>query len=83
MVYLSKFILEERQLNFDLLRPLLLETAEKLRNVDPKVAQTGPARRGDERILNLHFDLLNEKQREIYRLISQSIQDTYRNDDQL
>jgi len=83
MVYLSKSILEEKHLHFELLRPLLLETAEKLKYFDPRSSQTGPARRGDERILQLHFDLLNEKQREIYQLISQSIQDTYRNDDQL
>jgi predicted short-subunit dehydrogenase-like oxidoreductase (DUF2520 family) len=83
LVYLSQKILKNKQLNSDLLRPLLLETVEKLKRYDPRTIQTGPARRGDERILALHRDILNERQRDIYELISESIQDTYLNDDQL
>jgi predicted short-subunit dehydrogenase-like oxidoreductase (DUF2520 family) len=83
LVYLSEQLLQTRKLNFDLLKPLLFETAEKLKQGNIKSSQTGPARRGDKRILELHESLLSGKQRILYELLSDSISETYRKDDQL
>jgi len=83
LVHLSQDILQKRNLDAALLKPLLMETAEKLKQENIRFSQTGPARRGDKHILEFHRSLLSGKQREIYTLISESIQETYRNDDQL
>jgi predicted short-subunit dehydrogenase-like oxidoreductase (DUF2520 family) len=83
LVYLSEQLLQTRKLNFDLLKPLLVETAEKLKQGNIKSSQTGPASRGDKRILELHESLLSGKQRLLYELLSDSISETYRKDDQL
>jgi predicted short-subunit dehydrogenase-like oxidoreductase (DUF2520 family) len=83
MVYLSKKILVESGLDFNLLQPLLLETTEKIRQSDPKDAQTGPALRHDSRTLELHESLLTGIPLELYKLISMSISKTYPIDDQL
>ncbi|HHS96271.1 MAG TPA: DUF2520 domain-containing protein, partial [Phaeodactylibacter sp.] len=48
-------ILEGEQLPFDLLRPLLLETALKVQDQSPKDMQTGPAIRGDTHTIERHL----------------------------
>jgi hypothetical protein len=40
----------------------------------PKKAQTGPAIRNDKKTIKNHLDLLNNKQKEIYTIITKSIQ---------
>lgn len=72
-------ILEEEGLDFNLLKPLIFETAHKVMLLPPYEAQTGPARRGDENILGLHKSLLkkNRKLAVLYNLMSDSIQETY------
>lgn len=51
-------LLEEHSLDFDLIRPLILETAEKVMSHQPKDVQTGPAVRNDERTMHRHLKLL-------------------------
>ncbi len=78
LVYLADEICKNHQLSIDLLKPLLRETLEKLEDLSPLEAQTGPARRGDYKTILNHMELLkDQKQREIYSLLSQSIQVTY------
>lgn len=48
---LSSGLLEQYNLNFDLLKPLILETAEKVQSNAPAEAQTGPASRGDQKTI--------------------------------
>jgi predicted short-subunit dehydrogenase-like oxidoreductase (DUF2520 family) len=43
---------------FDLLKPLIAETAEKIRDNAPKDMQTGPAVRGDEATIERHLEFL-------------------------
>ena len=71
-------ILEKEQLEFDLLRPLIFETAHKILLMPPEQAQTGPARRGDEGILNMHKALLKGdcKLSELYTMLSDSIRES-------
>ena len=63
------------QVPFDMLKPLIMETAEKVMTLPPKEAQTGPAKRRDNKTLHSHIDFLQDDiQKEIYKLLTQSIQ---------
>ena len=58
----------------DVLLPLIDETAAKIHTMSPREAQTGPAIRYDENVINKHLAMLDDPDmRTIYRLISQSI----------
>jgi len=60
---------------FDILKPLILETANKVMTLSPKEAQTGPAIRNDKQTIGSHLDfLLDENQATIYKTLTQSIQ---------
>ena len=81
LAHISKSYLDNKELDFDHLKPLLKETARKLESQDPISIQTGPARRKDQEIINEHIEALeNPVHKEIYRLISKSIHQTYFND---
>ncbi len=68
----------EEGLSFDLLKPLILETADKIRTVSPKEAQTGPARRKDTKSMENHLKLLNKKEHiTLYKLLSQAIKQAH------
>lgn len=51
-------VLENENLSFDLLKPLILETAMKIQEIPPKEAQTGPAKRKDKKTIEKHMKLL-------------------------
>ncbi len=69
-------ICRENNLPFDLLKPLILETADKIISLPPKEAQTGPAKRNDTITINSHLNFLKEEnQIEIYKLLTKSIID--------
>lgn len=66
----------ENNLSFDLLKPLILETADKIITLSPTDAQTGPAKREDTVTINAHLNFLkNHTQKDIYKLLTQSIID--------
>lgn len=68
-------ICNEHQLPFEILQPLIKETAEKIMVLSPSEAQTGPAKRKDQRTLDAHLEMLtNPMQKKIYTLLTQSIQ---------
>jgi predicted short-subunit dehydrogenase-like oxidoreductase (DUF2520 family) len=59
------------QLDFEILKPLLLNAALKLETNNPSEIQTGPAIRKDVQTQNMHLHLLHtEQQQELYALIS-------------
>ncbi|GAA4300913.1 Rossmann-like and DUF2520 domain-containing protein [Aestuariibaculum suncheonense] len=71
-------ITESEGAEFDLLKPLILETAKKVQELSPYMAQTGPAKRNDKKTLNNHAKLLtNKHHKEIYDLLTKSIQHTH------
>lgn len=74
----SAGLLAEKYLNFDLLRPLISETARKVQNAEPADVQTGPAVRGDESTMERHIKMLDAhpQLREMYHLISAAIKST-------
>ena len=56
-------------------QPLIKETAEKIQSLSPSEAQTGPAIRKDYETIEKHIDFLtNENQKEIYKILTKSIQ---------
>lgn len=72
---IAQDLLETKGLDFDLIRPLILETAEKVMHHSPQDVQTGPAVRKDEKIVNAHLDLLgdNTDLQRLYKDISERI----------
>lgn len=75
LYHVSQQLLGEKELPFDLLRPLILETAEKVQEYLPASVQTGPAVRNDGKTMASHLEQLkqNPDLQEIYRLLSQGI----------
>jgi len=66
--------LESNDLKMDILRPLMEETVAKAFDRGAHDSQTGPAKRGDTETMKKHTDLLsNERYKDIYEIISQSI----------
>jgi len=71
---LSNKLLEEEGISADVLLPLIDETAAKIHLMSPAAAQTGPAIRYDENVINKHLAMLNDPDmRSIYQLLSRSI----------
>ena len=74
----AKEISDSQDLDFNFFVPLIDETVEKIHHLEPKSAQTGPAVRGDERVLKLHEDLITDEEHlKIYQLMNESIQKMY------
>lgn len=73
MYTMSAELLQNTHIPFSALFPLIDETAAKIHTLSPNAAQTGPARRGDENVMNHHLNLLNEEQKKVYRLLSEAI----------
>lgn len=79
MLTISKEIMKQNSLDFDLLKPLITETVSKSFYLGPENSQTGPAKRGDLDTLDAHLDFLQQQESiaEIYKVISQHIVDTH------
>ena len=68
----------QNDVSFELLLPLIKETAAKIQDLSPLDAQTGPAKRNDTGTLKKHLvQLENKKHNKIYALLSESIRKTY------
>lgn len=72
---ISASILERQEIPFDVLAPLILETAVKAGQQHPLQSQTGPAVRKDLQVIARHLDLLRDDPafQDIYRLITENI----------
>lgn len=81
LTFIAQEYLESEQMDFEDLKPLLKETIRKIELNSPRESQTGPARRGDQKTIEKHLKMLNESQQEIYRILTQSIQKTYLQND--
>jgi predicted short-subunit dehydrogenase-like oxidoreductase (DUF2520 family) len=68
-----------KNINFDVLKPLILETAKKVQNMSPYSAQTGPAKRNDQVTINHHLRTLEShpEYQSIYKQLTQSIKTTH------
>ena len=71
---LAEKVLEEEGIDFSLYLPLIQETANKVKEISPRQAQTGPMVRYDKKIMDAQIALINdERTRQIYRLMADSI----------
>ena len=70
---LADELLSSRGLPFEALLPLIRTTIDKLDRLTPAQSQTGPAARGDRRIIDSHLAMLDGEKRDIYRLLTESI----------
>jgi predicted short-subunit dehydrogenase-like oxidoreductase (DUF2520 family) len=68
-------LLEKHQMEFEMLRPLILETAQKVQDHLPAEVQTGPAIRNDEITMAIHRKMLDDEPalKLIYSVLSQGI----------
>jgi predicted short-subunit dehydrogenase-like oxidoreductase (DUF2520 family) len=75
LYYISKDIISKENLDFNLLLPLIKETASKVFEMDPLLAQTGPALRNDIDSLEKHLELLSSMPEylDIYKIITNDI----------
>jgi len=78
LYHIGHDICKEKKLPFDILRPLIKETADKINYKNPKEAQTGPAKRNDQSTIERHIQQLDDPNyKELYRYLTTSIQKTY------
>ena len=72
-------ILHRKKIPFEVLRPLIMETAQKVLLNSPSKMQTGPAQRGDAVIIERHIKLLSDypEMKEIYSLFTKCIEKDY------
>lgn len=73
--HLADEILKDAGVSFDIIQPLIIETANKIQHKSPKESQTGPAVRGDMKIIKKHLELLksDSNKKELYNIISELI----------
>lgn len=71
-------ILKDEDLPFEMLKPLIAETASKIELLSPKNAQTGPARRNDKKTIEKHLHLLaGSPYKKIYELFTEQLNQNY------
>jgi predicted short-subunit dehydrogenase-like oxidoreductase (DUF2520 family) len=76
LYHIGNEICENNNIPFDILKPLIRETAEKVMLLSPNEAQTGPAIRNDHKTIEAHLAFLtDETQKNIYKILTQSIQE--------
>lgn len=75
MYQIGNEICIKNNVEFEILKPLIQETAKKIMMLSPKEAQTGPAKRDDKQTIESHLVFLkDENHRKIYKILTQSIQ---------
>ncbi|ARN76774.1 hypothetical protein BST97_01465 [Nonlabens spongiae] len=74
----SQQILENGAIDPAILDALMEETFAKARSLSPATSQTGPALRNDIKTMNSHLELLPATDRELYRVLSNSIQNEFK-----
>jgi predicted short-subunit dehydrogenase-like oxidoreductase (DUF2520 family) len=71
-------ITESKSVDFNILKPLIKETANKINTLSPYLAQTGPAKRNDKKTIKKHLKTLDKDiHKDIYELLTKSIQETH------
>ena len=66
-------LMQRNNLPFDAMLPLIDEAARKVHRMSPLEAQTGPARRGDNNVMNAHKSMLDDELANIYETLSNYI----------
>lgn len=77
LYYIGNEICDKNNIPFEILLPIIKETAVKIESLSPFEAQTGPAKRNDLKTIKNHKTILTKHQKEIYTLLTKSIYATY------
>ena len=79
MYSIADDLLRTHQLPFEILKPLIKETAQKVMHGEPNAVQTGPAKRGDQETIRKHLKFLDENPelQKLYSLLSEGISSKY------
>lgn len=71
-------ICETKNIEFEILHPLIEETAKKIQDMSPFMAQTGPAKRNDKKTIKRQLKLIEKEEHEsIYKMLTASIKKTH------
>jgi predicted short-subunit dehydrogenase-like oxidoreductase (DUF2520 family) len=71
-------ITESEGVDFNILKPLIKETAKKVDTLSPFMAQTGPAKRNDKKTIKKHLATLDKEiHKDIYKLLTKAIKETH------
>lgn len=74
---IAEDILKSNNMSLDILKPLIEETTNKIKENSPSDMQTGPAIRDDKKTVIKHIGMLTDKdQKQAYKLISKLILNT-------
>ncbi len=73
----AKEIADAHEIPFHYLYPLIEETTQKIQEINPKDAQTGPSVRNDVRITKMQEELLEGEHLKIYQTMNESIKEMY------
>lgn len=76
MYKIANDICTKNKVPFEILYPLIEETAKKVQSISPEDAQTGPAKRNDVQTIKNQLENLNLQQQKIYQLLTKSIQES-------
>ncbi len=76
LYHIAETITNENKVDFNLLKPLLTETAKKIDTLSPAQAQTGPAKRNDKKTIEKHLKLLEGN---VYKKLYISITNSIKN----
>ena len=78
MFTIAKEILDSKNLDFNILKPLIDETVDKIHKLDPENVQTGPAIRNNNGIIINHIKALKKQDhKRLYEFMTKLIQDKY------
>ena len=82
MYMMADDILQKENIPLDILKPLIKETASKIKNHSPSKVQTGPAVRKDKSTLKTHLDYLEKGNLfDVYQILTETIK--AKNNDEL
>jgi len=72
---IAEKILQKNKLPLSILYPLIEETAIQIQKQSPTLLQTGPAKRGDKKVMQQHLQQLgvDKELKQLYQLISKQI----------
>ncbi|MFN8320851.1 MAG: DUF2520 domain-containing protein [Saprospiraceae bacterium] len=76
LAILSRDYLQNNNLDYEIIVPLIRTTLEKITNKPYNFEQTGPAHRNDQRVIQSHLTLLEKDAslQKLYQIITESIQ---------
>jgi predicted short-subunit dehydrogenase-like oxidoreductase (DUF2520 family) len=78
MFSIANDLLAEKNIDFEILLPLIKQTISKLNTNKPKAVQTGPAKRNDLQVIKEHISLIKKQEiKELYQKISTNIIKTH------